>query len=654
MKSAAASVILILSGFLSRLGGATVYESDGSAQDVQRLHDIASDGDTITLPVGTFSWTSRLNITKGITLRGETTIVAPSSNPTVTDATIIRDNTPRSGSGVGIIKVAIRSSQSFRLTGFTFVPGSSTTIAAGNGAIHLVSQDSAPNTSMRVDHCHFASLYQSKNIWVYGWVYGVADHNVIECTPSGFSFLIWHDTFGGISQINGNGSWADYPWYGTGKFFFIEDNTIIGSRVVTSGVVDAINGGRYVARHNYFKDAQLGGHGTEGGIQRGMRAHEVYDNVFNWTYAHGGGMQRSGTSLWHDNSWVGNENGDDKHTHLVNYRETSARARPVWGLADGTSPWDANDTEGNGTYVEGHAPFLFQSGKDTSSINSQGVVHDSAKSWATNRWAGYSVTNTNPLSPAYLLGSYIISNTSNTLTYYFYSGTDTEQPMVFNAGDTYQIHRVLTQLDQNGRGKGDHVVGSPSSINSTTGTPWWTHDALEPCFSWNNVYTPNGHALGYESQYPTVVSNRDYYNLGVGFAMDTTPPAVASTYTARLNGVDYVGPFVYPHPLVSSASVPTDVNGDGKPDYLLYSPTTQQTAIWYLNNDVLIGHAFGPTLWSGWSLVGVADFNGDGKPDYLLYNPTTRQTAIWYLNDDVLIGHAFGPTPWFGWSLVAP
>jgi hypothetical protein len=76
--------------------------------------------------------------------------------------------------------------------------------------------------------------------------------------------------------------------------------------------------------------------------------------------------------------------------------------------------------------------------------------------------------------------------------------------------------------------------------------------------------------------------------------------------------------------------------------------------MWYLNNNVLIGHAYGPTPWQGWSLVGAADFNGDGKSDYLFYNPSTRQTVIWYLNRFVLIGHAYGPTPWQGWSLVAP
>ncbi len=97
-----------------------------------------------------------------------------------------------------------------------------------------------------------------------------------------------------------------------------------------------------------------------------------------------------------------------------------------------------------------------------------------------------------------------------------------------------------------------------------------------------------------------------------------------------------------------------DFNGDGKPDYLLYNPTTRQTAIWYLNNNVRVGSAFGPTAWVGWSVAGVADFNNDGDPDYLPLNPSTGQTAIWYLTNNVRIGHAFGPTAWAGWSVIAP
>ena len=76
--------------------------------------------------------------------------------------------------------------------------------------------------------------------------------------------------------------------------------------------------------------------------------------------------------------------------------------------------------------------------------------------------------------------------------------------------------------------------------------------------------------------------------------------------------------------------------------------------MWYLNNSVRIGHSFGPTLWPGWNVAGVADFNLDDQPDYLLFRPDTGQTAIWYLDNNVRIGSAWAPAPWGGWHLVAP
>jgi uncharacterized protein YbdZ (MbtH family) len=95
-----------------------------------------------------------------------------------------------------------------------------------------------------------------------------------------------------------------------------------------------------------------------------------------------------------------------------------------------------------------------------------------------------------------------------------------------------------------------------------------------------------------------------------------------------------------------------DFNGDGHPDYLLFKATTRQTAIWYMNNHLHVGGAYGPTLPAGWSVVGAADFNGDGHPDYLLFKATTRQTAVWYMNNHVHVGGAYGPTLPAGWSVV--
>jgi hypothetical protein len=101
------------------------------------------------------------------------------------------------------------------------------------------------------------------------------------------------------------------------------------------------------------------------------------------------------------------------------------------------------------------------------------------------------------------------------------------------------------------------------------------------------------------------------------------------------------------------APAPTDFNNDGHPDYLLFNSSTRQTVIWYLNNNILIGSAFGPTLPAGWQVVSVADFNRDGHPDYLLLNSTTRQTVIWYLSGVTHVSGNYGPTLPSGWELVA-
>ena len=103
----------------------------------------------------------------------------------------------------------------------------------------------------------------------------------------------------------------------------------------------------------------------------------------------------------------------------------------------------------------------------------------------------------------------------------------------------------------------------------------------------------------------------------------------------------------------NAASVAYDFNQDGKPDYVLFNAVTHQTAVWYLNNNVFVGSAFGPTPPANWKVVGVADFDGDGRPDYLLFNSTSHQTAIWYLSGTTFVSSAFGPSLPNGWDLVA-
>jgi hypothetical protein len=164
----------------------------------------------------------------------------------------------------------------------------------------------------------------------------------------------------------------------------------------------------------------------------------------------------------------------------------------------------------------------------------------------------------------------------------------------------------------------------------------------------------------------TFTGQEDIYYLRVAplipvtdFNSDTKPDFLLNNPITRQTAVWYMDNNIR----ISSASGPTlpggwtivsvaDFNLDGHPDYLLFNPNTGQTAIWYLNNNVRVSSAFGPTIWAGWNVAGVADFNNDDHPDYLLFNPSTGQTAIWYLNNNVRVSSALGPTTWPGWNVA--
>src|SRR5882724_9481133 len=121
----------------------TVWPSDGTETghnfaggSVQWIHDNqAQNGDTITLPSGTFSYTTPINITKGITLQGNTQVIgAPTTWQTAVDNTIIVDNTLRTAIDLSHA-VNFTATHRVRVTGITFKAGVSG-LGAGNGAIH--------------------------------------------------------------------------------------------------------------------------------------------------------------------------------------------------------------------------------------------------------------------------------------------------------------------------------------------------------------------------------------------------------------------------------------------------------------------------------------------------------------------------------------
>jgi hypothetical protein len=105
-------------------------------------------------------------------------------------------------------------------------------------------------------------------------------------------------------------------------------------------------------------------------------------------------------------------------------------------------------------------------------------------------------------------------------------------------------------------------------------------------------------------------------------------------------------------PSPSTSTVASDIDGDSKPDYVLFNTSTRRTQVWYLDGATKTGQADGPTLPSGWTIAGVADFNGDHHPDFLLFNSSTRKTEVWYLDGVTKIGSAAGPTLLSGWTIA--
>jgi len=127
--------ILILGGFSSRCG-ATVYNSNGTPGNVQFIHDNeAQNGDTITIPAGSFDWSTPVTISKAIKLQGAGSgrIIGWSrSNQTFGTGTKVftvqTGFTAANGTTVRIWQTATNKEQSYMLGTVSSVSGTTLTV----------------------------------------------------------------------------------------------------------------------------------------------------------------------------------------------------------------------------------------------------------------------------------------------------------------------------------------------------------------------------------------------------------------------------------------------------------------------------------------------------------------------------------------------
>jgi FG-GAP-like repeat len=231
-----------------------------------------------------------------------------------------------------------------------------------------------------------------------------------------------------------------------------------------------------------------------------------------------------------------------------------------------------------------------------------------------------------------------------------FPATPVQQQSWTNANDGLWRWMPSIAVDQNGNTVIGYSTSSPAQFPSIRYAGRLAVDAL------NNL--PQGEAImtvGGGAQTSPQGRWGDY-------SMTTVDPADNKSFwhvneyypaTADASWFTQIGRFNFPTGAVPPNLPNTDFNHDGKPDILLYAPSTRQTAVWYMNNNAFLFGAYCPTLPAGWNVIDVADFNGDGNLDYALFNASTRQSAIWYLSGVTFITGVYGPTLPSGWQLVA-
>jgi hypothetical protein len=279
---------------------ATTYNSDGSAANVQTLHNAALNGDTITLPAGTFTWATGVTISKGITLQG------------AVGATQV--NRAAGYSNALITIAAMPADHPVRVTGIRL-----NSPVGQNGDLQSICVNGPYGgawglTQVRIDHCYFYG--GMRTLLLRYRVNGVADHN----------------TFHDCAYITEHFGDDDYAWnragtpqFGTSDSFFFEDNSIVQDNTLpyVDTLSDQNTGGRLVWRYNTFDTTAytgvfgslIGEHGNQAYWQghddwnRGGISCEFYNNTIRFGNAFRIIWFRGGRNIVANNTFLGNLSG---------------------------------------------------------------------------------------------------------------------------------------------------------------------------------------------------------------------------------------------------------------------------------------------------------------------------------------------------------
>ncbi|MDD5203880.1 MAG: hypothetical protein PHS17_00590 [Desulfobacterales bacterium] len=244
---------------------ATIAARSSSQADVQAAVNSAGEGDTVTVPAGSATWSSTVTITnKAVTVLGAGM-----------GKTVITCNNMNAFNINGV------NGKFFRISGMTFrgSPG-------GNGYSSFIIRIFGTSRAWRIDNIHFESTSGGFGmIGVDGYTYGVVDNcRVTGPQPVHWFVRPYENTFCSPYDAGSN-AWKRPLSLGTANAVYIESNDIQYDKFTqgsTSPVWDARSGARYVVRHNTIRNGFAGHHGAESYNARGTFSWEIYNNTFEY------------------------------------------------------------------------------------------------------------------------------------------------------------------------------------------------------------------------------------------------------------------------------------------------------------------------------------------------------------------------------------
>ncbi len=310
---------------VSHARAVTVSLQDGTQETVARAALLASTGDVLSLPEGTWNWTESLVLSKQLTIAG-------------------------AGIGKTVINMTGKGGIWFsdaRITGIEF--------RADGSVPHILR---ATGQRWRIDNCRFQGMaLNDKPLAVLAQggphhPYGVIDH----C-------ILYHSRIlvtGPYLVAGAHAGWAAPTPLGTANTVVIEDCTMV--LLAIGNCVDANYGGSYVVRHCTIIDGQLQAHGIAGN-NRGTRFWEIYNNTFvrsnltMWTPM----FLRAGTGVIFSNAVAGKWSSPNVTFDVRRGYEPYGAG----GYTDGASFWDGNETipDGSGIHTGPKARYRGGSAK---------------------------------------------------------------------------------------------------------------------------------------------------------------------------------------------------------------------------------------------------------------------------------------------------